>query len=64
MRDGLAWLLWYGDVTTWEGDGAATDSRADQWAAALPSGSRGKDGNRAERSINAEIKGFIKLLSL
>lgn len=30
VRNGLAWLLWYGNVTTWEGDGAGIDSRAGQ----------------------------------
>lgn len=30
VRNGLAWLLWYGNVTTWEGDGAGTASQAGQ----------------------------------
>lgn len=63
VRNGLAWLLWYGNVTTWEGDGAVIDSQAGQWPAALPSGSRGKDGNQVESGIQVEWKCFIQSIS-
>lgn len=36
------------NVTTWEGDGAASASHAGQWQAEVPSGSRGKGGTRGK----------------
>lgn len=46
------------DVTTWEGNITMIYSVADQWMAALPSGSRGKDGNQVESSLQADMKCF------
>lgn len=57
VRNGLAWLLWCGNVTTWEGDVATTASLAGQWEAALPSGSHGKHGNQVRCSV--ALGGFL-----